>query len=227
MLKGRAGAVLLSLLLGQLWQGCSTPNPNVRVRRLNDGRLQVDGPLSGPFNNLEALADSACSLMTSQPAASTGKVGFEYCALYYYSIEDKAFFLSYLSDVAGNLEGGKKFCEVPRALHELNQKTAILLGPGHTHSINREFSPGDLSKGREEGWSPLGSSRFHNQETGRIWERELLLFYKEWNGVCRAYKYNYATRIVQALREGGWVPIGRVEGRNGQIHMLDGQDWLP
>ena len=28
-------------------------------------------------------------------------------------------------------------------------------------------------------------------------------------GPCLTHKYNYATRVVSALREGEWVPIGR------------------
>jgi hypothetical protein len=73
---------------GVLWMlsavlGCTAPNPNVRVRRLPDGRLEVDGPLAGPFPTLEELAQNACELMTSQPGASSGAYGFEYCALHY------------------------------------------------------------------------------------------------------------------------------------------------
>lgn len=226
MMSGRAFWTVVPWLFSACL-ACSTPNPNVRVRRLPDGRLQVDGPLAGPFKTQEALAAQACTIMTSQPAASNGKVGFEYCALYYYAVEDAAFFLSYLSNVSGDKPGGRKFCEVPQSLHELGQKTSIVLGPAHTHPINREFSPGDLGQGRDEGWSPLGASRVFVPETGRIWDRELLVFYGERDGRCSAYRYSYATRVVYALRGGEWMPIGKVEGRYGTIQLFQGQGWLP
>jgi hypothetical protein len=68
-------------LLSELW-GCSAPNPNVRVRRLENKLLEVDGPLAGPFKTLEELAQNACELMTSQPGACSGRYGFEYCPLH-------------------------------------------------------------------------------------------------------------------------------------------------
>lgn len=218
--------VALLLLIGSIL-GCSTPNPNVRVRRLPDGRLQVDGPLAGPFKTQEELATKACTLMTSQPGASTGKVGFEYCALHYYAVEDDAYFLSYLSDIHGDLPNGLKYCTVPRSLNELNEKTTIVLGPAHTHSINRELSRIDMGAQRQPGETPVGSSQLFDKATGRIWMRELLMFYREWNGACSAYRYNYSTRVVSALRDGAWVPIGKAEGNWGYFKSLEGKGWLP
>jgi hypothetical protein len=61
--------------------------PDVRVRRQPDGRIQVDGPLAGPFDTLEQLAELACDIMTRQPGATNRPYGFEYCALYYHSRE--------------------------------------------------------------------------------------------------------------------------------------------
>lgn len=224
--RRRRRRLILLGLLGVL-VGCSTPNPDVRVRRLTDGRLQVDGPLAGPFKTREEFASRACEIMTRQPGASNGRIGFEYCALSYYAQEEQAFFLSYLSDVNGEKPGGRKFCEVPQALNELGQRRVIVLGPAHTHPHNRELSPEDMGKGREEGWSPLGASRLYDKESERVWERELYAFHRSMGGRCIVYRYNYATRVVSTLREGEWVSIGRVEGRYGAIKMFEGQDWLP
>ncbi len=77
------------------------------------------------------------------------------------------------------------------------------------------------------GETPVGVSRFYDQQTGRIWDRELLVFFKEWNEVCRTYSYNYTTRIVSALRDGKWVPIGKAEGEYAEFTAFEGQDWLP
>jgi hypothetical protein len=62
---------------------CSSLNPNLRATRMPDGSIEVKGPLAGPFPTLEALAMNACEIMTSQPGASNGIYGFEYCALNY------------------------------------------------------------------------------------------------------------------------------------------------
>ncbi|MCY1075454.1 hypothetical protein [Archangium lansingense] len=212
---------MLLWLVGGSW-GCSAPNPNVRVHRREDGWLQVAGPLAGPFKTSEELAANACEIMTRQPGASNGAYGFEYCALHYYSGAEDAFFLSYLSDIGGTKEGGRKFCEMPRSLDDPEHKDAIILGAAHSHPNNRKFSSEDTSESRH--WRP---TRFVDGQTGRIWDRELLLFFKEKTGECRAYLYNNTTRFVMALREGRWMPIGRATGFYGEVELLDGQDWLP
>ncbi|MFY2558984.1 hypothetical protein ACN469_15245 [Corallococcus terminator] len=187
----------------------------------------MQGPAAGPFETKEELAQNACELVTAQPGAATGRLGVEYCVLWYYARDARQYFISYLSDVGGNRASGKKYCEVPRALDASHPGGVFLLGPGHGHPHNRQFSAEDLGAGREPGWSPLGPSRFHDKGTGRTWDRELLVFFKEWSGTCTTYSYNYATRVVSALREGVWVPIGRVEGNWGDLKMFEGQDWLP
>jgi hypothetical protein len=212
--------VVLWLLGGTL--GCSAPNPNVRVRRMENGFLQVEGPLAGPYKKTEELAASACEIMTRQPGASNGAYGFEYCALHYYSGAEDAFFLSYLSDIGGNKEGGTKFCEMPRFLDDPKHKDAIILGGAHSHPNNRQFSRADMSVDSQ--WRP---TRLLDKGTGRIFDRELLLLYRERSGECSAYGYNNTTRVVSALREGRWVPIGQVYNDDGDIRMLDGQDWVP
>lgn len=215
-------AVLLGLL------GCSTPNPNVRVRRLPHGPLQVDGPLLGPFKTLEELAANACTLMTSQPGASTGQLGVEYCALYYYSVEDEAYFLSYLSNINGDMPSGVKACTVPRELNDARHKSAIILGPAHTHTGTRELSPVDMGGELAPGETPVGPSKVFNEATGRVWERQLLMFRQEGRKEpCRAYSYNYATRAVSALRDGAWVPIGEAKGGSGSFKKGEGPGWPP
>ncbi|MBN1206651.1 MAG: hypothetical protein JXB05_17340 [Myxococcaceae bacterium] len=212
--------VLFWLLSSTL--GCTPPNPNVRRRLLPGGGIEVDGPLAGPFKDLADLAENACQLMTSQPGASTGRHGMEYCALHYYSQEEQAFFLSYLSDIGGNAAGGKKFCKVPRSLNDPKHKHVIVLGPAHTHPHNRRFSGEDLSRKRQ--WTPL---RFFDETTGRIWDSDLLVFYREPSGECSSYSYNYSSRIISALRQGQWLPIGKAMGIYGEVELLEGQDWLP
>lgn len=210
------------------WAGLSlagalacAPNPNIRARRLPDNRIEVDGPLAGPFKTTEELAARACEIMTGQGGASAGSDGTEYCAVHYYSADEDAFFLSYLSDIKSRLDTRQqKTCEMPRALKDLLRPDAVITGGDHTHPHNRQLSPGDVS-GR---WNP---PRVADRKTGRVFQRELFLFYQERAGVCRAYSYNYATRIVSALREGMWLQIGQAQGDFGSIQMFEGREWLP
>lgn len=214
-------AVLMLLLWGSAESGCSAPNPHVRVRRLKDGRLQVEGPLAGPFKNTEELAAVACELMTRQPGAASGSHGFEYCALHYYSPNVGGYFLSYLSDIRDKLDSvAAKTCSMPQALHDPSHDDAIIAGGSHTHPHNRKFSPVDL-KGN---WRPV---RIPIRATGSFLHRELMLFFRERTGECRAYKYNYAKRIVSALRSGRWVDIGQTYGERGDLMMFEGEDWVP
>ncbi|WNG52954.1 hypothetical protein F0U60_45740 [Archangium minus] len=184
------------------------------------GHLQVDGPLAGPFNSLEQLATRACDIMTSQPGASNGPYGFEYCALYYYAREENAYFLSYLSDIRGQLDPVAKTCTLPNRLHDPSHADPILLGGAHTHPNNREFSRRDLSVA----WLPV---RFFDSGTGKVWDRQLMIFFREKTGECRAYNYNNSTRIVSALRDEAWVPIGEVYNDLGDFRLYEGKDWLP
>lgn len=205
-----------------LMASCSTPNPNVRVRELPNGLLQVTGPLAGPFKSTAELAGSACEIMTSQPGASSGDYGMEYCALVYYSSTEDAFYLSHLSDIQGKTLGQTKSCQMPSRLDDPQHLDAIILGGGHSHPHNRRFSRKDMSEERR--WVP---TRIADSRTGKVLHRELLLFYREKAGECRAYKYDYADRTVNALRGGVWVPIGQVVNDAGKIELYEGQDWTP
>ena len=216
----RLGRHVPWVLVGLLLVGCA-PNPNIRVRRMENGLLQVDGPLAGPFPDTETLAAQACELMTAQGGASAGLMGSEYCALHYYVPDEGAYYLSYLSDVKRQFDTtAQKTCEMPGSVTDPRHLNAIILGGDHTHPHNRRFSRVDL-RGR---WYP---SRTVDRETRKVFERELFLFFKEWTGECSAYRLNYATREVFALREGRWVVIGRVVNDEGKFELLEGKDWIP
>jgi hypothetical protein len=223
--RGPFRLIVAGLLASLL--GCSASNPYVRVSRRADGGLEVEGPLAGPFKTTEELAAHACDLMTRQPGADArhGRHGVEYCALHYHAVEEGAYYLSYLSDIGGEGPSGSKFCKVPSSLHDLNEREVIITGPAHTHSINIAMSDVDLGAGRPDGFSPVGPSRIFNKTTGRIWERHLYTFYRDADGTCFAFSYNYANRTVFALRKGRWVPIGRAEGKWGSLKLFEGQDW--
>ncbi|MBU8895606.1 hypothetical protein KRR26_08310 [Corallococcus sp. M34] len=188
---------------------------------MSNGQLEVDGPLAGPFKTTEELTANTCTLMTSQGAASGGMAGSEYCALTYYVPEEAAFYLSYLSDVREKLDSrGAKTCSMPQALNDPRHVGALIIAGDHTHPHNLRFSAGDLS-GR---WNP---TRMVDMKTGRVFHRELYLLYLDRGGICRVYSYNYATRIVSALRNAQWVEIGQVYDDSGNIQMFEGKDWLP
>ncbi|TSC27625.1 hypothetical protein FOF48_19635 [Corallococcus sp. Z5C101001] len=42
-----------------------------------------------------------------------------------------------------------------------------------------------------------------------------------------AFQYDYAQRVVAALRDGLWVPIGSVIDDEGTLELYEGQDWAP
>ncbi|ATB28630.1 hypothetical protein [Melittangium boletus] len=212
--------VLLTMSLELL--GCADANPNVRARRLPDGHIQVDGPLAGPYDSLEELAERSCDLMTGQPGATHGAHGFEYCALFYRSAEEGSYYLSYLSDIRGNLDPVVKTCSLPTRLNDPAHAKTLLLGGAHTHPNSRGFSPRDLSAASH--WRPV---RFFDTETGKVWDHQLMVFFREKTGECRTYIYNNSTRIVSALRQGKWIPIGEVYDDLGYIRMYEGKDWLP
>jgi|GEM_PF-1235869 len=217
--RRRAAWVLLGLLGGA--EGCAS-NPHVKVQRMENGLLRVEGPLAGPFPKLEALAANACELMTNEPGASNGIYGSEYCALYYYSPGEKAYFLSYLSDIKSSLDTETKNCELPRSVEDTLHPDGIVLGGIHTHPHNRRFSRRDL--GITATWNP---TRFTDKSTGQVFDRNLLMFFREKTGECRAYTYNNFSRLVSALREGEWVPIAKVTNDSGDLEMFEGKDWLP
>lgn len=202
--------------------GCSAPNPNVRVRVMPNGKLQVTGPLAGPFKTLAELAENACDVITGQPGASADRYGMEYCALHYFVSEEQAFYLSHLSDLGGTRENGEKYCFLPATLDDPKHPTAIILGGDHSHPHNRRFSPNDLSARTRQFPTKIVDTR-----SGRVFHRELFLFYREKAGQCRAYKYDYSAREVAALRDGTWVPIGMVQDDEGEIELYEGKDWVP
>jgi hypothetical protein len=214
------GLALLGGLTTML--GCSTPNPSVRAREFPDGRLQVAGPLAGPFRSLAELAENACDLMTGQPGAASGQYGMEYCALHYFVATESAYYLSYLSAKGGTRINGDKFCELPSMLDDPSHPDAVILGGDHSHPHNREFSRRDLSAR-----TIRFPTRIVDQRTGQILHRQLLLFYREKAGQCRSYAFDHVTRTVSALRKGAWVPIGDVLTDGGIIQLRDGQDWVP
>ncbi|MBZ4419322.1 hypothetical protein K8638_22860 [Myxococcus sp. RHST-1-4] len=213
----------------QLGSACSAPNPHIKVRELDSGILEVDGPLAGPFDTSEELAAHACELLGNQPGADAGhgRLGKEYCALHYFAVETQKYYLSYLSDIGGDGPDGIKHCTVPMTINAPTQKEILILGPAHSHPHNREFSAQDMGAGRPAGWSPHGVSKIQEKRTGRIWERHLYVFHKNKLGVCFSYRYNYSNRLVHALREGAWVPIGKATGKWGAFEKFEGQDWLP
>ncbi len=150
-----------------------------------------------------------------------GAYGYEYCALYYYSPRDDAFFLSYLSDMGNSLPDGTKTCTLPRSLNDPSRKDVIILGSAHNHPHNRRFSENDLST--RVRWMPTRIA----DSSGRVWNRSTMMFYREKSGACNAYLFDNKTLVVSALRDGKWVDIGTVSSDQGYIQMLDGMDWLP
>jgi hypothetical protein len=210
-------AMLLGLWVGSL--GCGT-NPNLRAHRRDDGRLEVEGALAGPFKTREELATKACDIITSQGGATGGNDGSEYCALHYYSPSENAYYLSYLSDIKERLDTRTKSCSLPLLLNDPQHLDALIIGGDHGHPHNRQFSPKDL----RISWHPTHAV---DKASGKVFQRELWLFFREKSGECRTYSFNLVTRVISALRDEQWEPIGQSSDDHGNIQMFEGKDWLP
>jgi hypothetical protein len=128
--------------------------------------------------------------------------------------------LSYLSDIKERLDTRTKSCSLPLFLNDPQHLDAIILGGDHSHPHNRQFSPKDL----RISWHPTHAV---DKTSGRVFQRELWLFFREKSGQCRICSFNLVTRVISALRDGQWEPIGQVVDDNGNIQMLEGKDWLP
>jgi hypothetical protein len=150
-----------------------------------------------------------------------GSDGSEYCALHYFSPNENAYYLSYLSDIKDRPNSKDiKTCVIPLALNDPNHLDAIIIGIDHTHSHNRQFSAKDL----KVQWIP---SRAIDKKDEKVFHRELWLFFREKSGDCRTYSLDLATRTVFSLRDGEWDPIGQAQEATGDIQMIQGKDWLP
>lgn len=150
------GALILLGLLSYVG-GCAV-NAHVQVHRLENGLLQVKGPLAGPFVKLEDLAAGACELMTQESGASNGLYGSEYCALYYYAPTEKAFFLSYLSDIRSHLDSAVKSCELPRSIDDPGHPVASSSG-AHTRTRTAGSSRHGISASQHNGTPPASSTK--------------------------------------------------------------------
>jgi hypothetical protein len=53
------------------------------------------------------------------------------------------------------------------------------------------------------------------------------MFFLEGSGECKVYSYNNFSRVIAALRDGQWVPIGRAYNAFGDFELYEGKDWVP
>jgi hypothetical protein len=198
-------ALLGSLVFTTVW-GCASANLEVRARRSTEGAIRYEGALAGPHATFERLVEKTCSRLTASHASASSEDTRPsgYCAGYFYSPEDRAFFISTVSAMAGTQEGEQRSCALPRNLLDpVNTREVVSLGGSRSLAPERPASP----------WQPTS---FLNQTTQEPHDRDLLVFNLEESGTCVVYGYDHFRRLITSQRDDRFVIIGRVN-RDGAI----------
>ncbi|WNG33726.1 hypothetical protein F0U61_08855 [Archangium violaceum] len=200
-------ALLASLAMTAAW-GCTGANLGVQARRLPDGAIRYEGELAGPHDTFAQLVKTACGGLTAQRPTTPGEGAphLGYCAGYFYSPEDKAFFISHISPMVGSPGSEERTCAIPRNLLDPdNTKEVVSLG-GADHPPSERI-PSGLEERGEARWRP---TRFFNQETLQPHDRDLLVLDLKEPGSCAVYGYDHFRRIITAQQANRFVVIGRV-----------------
>ncbi len=198
-------ALLASLALTTA-SGCASTNLEVRARRLPEGAIRYEGELAGPYSTFERLVEKTCSRLTASLSSVSG-VGVHppgYCAGYFYSPEDRAFFISTVTAMMGTPESEQRSCALPRNLLDPdNTQEVVSLGGSRPLASEQPASP----------WQPTS---FLNQATREPHDRDLLVFNLEEPGTCVVYGYDHFRRLITNQRDDRFVIIGKVN-RDGAI----------
>jgi hypothetical protein len=202
--------VSISLLLAfaPSW-GCSRHvSLEVRAHLMPEGYVRYEGSLAGPHGTYDEMVETACEHISQAPSAGETRRALGYCALYFYSAADRAFFFSHITRLEAVTSGVERSCTLP----------VDLLSPGQKHRVSlggiREPSQGG---GPEDppSWRP---TRFLDLETQAAWDKDMLVFSLEKPGVCTPYDYGYFQGEVSARRGDRWFLLGKVF-REGEVRM--------
>jgi hypothetical protein len=174
-----------------------------------EGYIRYEGPLAGPYETYDEMADAACEHMSQPLGAGEANRALGYCALYFYSASDHAFFISHITRIEAEAPGVERSCAIPVDLLKPEQKHRVSLGGV------REPSQGGGPEAPPS-WRP---TRFLDLETQVAWDEDTLVFSLEQPGVCASYDYGYFQGEVSVRRGNKWFPLGKVF-REGEVRML-------
>ncbi|TQF09918.1 hypothetical protein FJV41_42155 [Myxococcus llanfairpwllgwyngyllgogerychwyrndrobwllllantysiliogogogochensis] len=206
-MRFRLIAVLLALSC--IW-GCVANNADlgIRVRDDPNGPVRYEGPLAGPYDDMETLVDAACERMLNQPVSSRGGQPLGYCAVFFSAPNDEGrdkWFIGHVAPLGvGGGDAGRS-CVLPIDLVAPRSTEVLALGGGY-----------DTSRGRRN-WHP---TLFLNGRTGETWERDVLVFSTSTPTECGVYSFTGFSRVVTEVRNGKFVPVGTVYNSQGSIEAL-------
>lgn len=200
-------ALLAALAMTATW-GCTSANLGVQAKRLPDGVIRYEGELAGPHDTFAQLVKTACGRLTAQRSTTPleGARHPGYCAGYFYSPEDKAFFISHITPMVGSPGSGERTCAIPRNLLDPDKTRELVALGGSGHPPSERIPPGQEAS-EEPRWRPTS---FFNQETLQPHDRDLLVLDLMEPGTCTVYGYDHFRRIITAQHAGRFVIIGRV-----------------
>ncbi|MBZ4420442.1 hypothetical protein [Myxococcus sp. RHSTA-1-4] len=196
---------------------CATSRADldIRVREDPNGPVRYEGPLAGPYDDVDELSEAGCERMLKHAASSRSTGALGYCAVFFSAPDDEGrdrWFIGHVADLTGDRRGGERACAIPIDLVEPNGVEVLSL------QGRMEGAPGRAS------WRP---TRFLNQRTGATWERDVLVFSLEGSGKCTVHGFVGFSRVVTVSQGDGFRPVGTVYDERGAVQVLAGSEWLP
>jgi hypothetical protein len=170
--------------------------------------VRYEGPLAGPYDDLEELVDTACEHMVRSPASLGGRHTRGYCALFFSAPDEQGtdkWFIGNITPLEDVQATGERSCRIPVDLVERRDTEVLSLGGV------------DSTPPEHESWRP---TLFFNQRTRATWERDVLLFSLETPETCTTYGFVGFDRVVTRHRGNGFVPMGTVYNEQGVIQAV-------
>jgi hypothetical protein len=144
------------------------------------------------------MVETACERMKARHTVGNAHLPPGYCAGYFHSPEDNAFFFSHVTDMVGAPGSEARACTLPRNLLDPdNTREFVLLGGA---SPREARTPSH--------WRP---TQVFNQTRQRPHDNDLLLFSLDESGTCAVHGYESFPRVLTARQDDDrFIAIGKV-----------------
>lgn len=207
-----SGVLLLFLLAGMA--GCATAAArfDIRVRDEPNGPIRYEGPLAGPYDDVDELVDTVCENMLASSAPTQDGPRRGYCVLFFSAPagSEEKWFISHLASLEGPPTSEERSCSLPVDVTEPAATEVLSLGGASTRQRAQDTSPRAL-------WHPTS---FLNQTTGGTWDRDVLVFSLEEPGACTVHGFIGFSGVVTVRRDRRFMPIATVYGEHGTTQPL-------
>lgn len=195
-------------------EGCASSRDALKIRVVDDpkGPVRYEGPLAGPHDSMESLAEVACERMLEQPASSRDGRSWGYCAVFFSAPDEEGrekWFVGHVAALQAGGEASERYCVLPIDLVDPSRTERLALGGAYASLPGRRD------------WHP---TLFLNERTGMTWERDVLVFSLASPDSCRVSSYIGFSRVVTSLREDRFVPVGTVYNGRGRVEQLASAD---